>query len=29
MPVKKVDGLLVSEWEGEIIDKAGFLNVIF
>lgn len=26
MPVKKMDGLLVSEWEGTFIDKAGFLK---
>lgn len=26
MPVKKMDGLLVSEWEGDHIDKAGFLK---
>lgn len=26
IPVKKVDGMLVSEWEGKYIDKAGFLK---
>jgi DNA polymerase-3 subunit alpha len=26
MPVRRVDELLVSEWEGEWIDKAGFLK---
>jgi DNA polymerase-3 subunit alpha len=26
MPIKKIDGVLVSEWEGEWIDKAGFLK---
>lgn len=26
MPVKKMDGFLVSEWEGEYIEKAGFLK---
>lgn len=26
MPVKKIDGLLVSEWEGKYIDKSGFLK---
>jgi DNA polymerase-3 subunit alpha len=26
MPVKRIDDLLVSEWEGEWIDKAGFLK---
>ena len=27
LPVKKQDGLLVSEWEGHYIDDAGFLKV--
>ena len=26
MPVKKIDGVLVSEWEGKYIDKSGFLK---
>lgn len=26
MPVKKIDGILVSEWEGKYIDKSGFLK---
>lgn len=26
MPVKQVDGVLVSEWEGKYIDKSGFLK---
>lgn len=26
MPVKSVDGVLVSEWEGKYIDKSGFLK---
>lgn len=26
MPIKKIDGLLVSEWEGKYIDKSGFLK---
>lgn len=26
MPVKQIDGLLVSEWEGKYIDKSGFLK---
>lgn len=26
MPIKLVDGLLVSEWEGKYIDKSGFLK---
>lgn len=26
MPIKKMDGVLVSEWEGTEIDKAGFLK---
>jgi len=26
MPVRKIDGVLVSEWEGKYIDKAGFLK---
>lgn len=26
MPVKKMDGVLVSEWEGTFIEKAGFLK---
>ena len=26
LPVKKIDNLLVSEWEGKYIDKAGFLK---
>lgn len=26
MPVKKIDGVLVSEWEGKYVDKAGFLK---
>ena len=26
MPVKKIDGALVSEWEGKYIDKSGFLK---
>lgn len=26
MPVKKIDGMLVSEWEGKYIDKSGFLK---
>jgi DNA polymerase-3 subunit alpha len=26
MPVKKIDGQLVSEWEGKFIDAAGFLK---
>ena len=26
MPVRLVDGMLVSEWEGKYIDKAGFLK---
>lgn len=26
MPVKKVDGVLVSEWEGKYVDKSGFLK---
>jgi DNA polymerase-3 subunit alpha len=26
MPVKQIDGVLVSEWEGTYIDKAGFLK---
>lgn len=27
LPVKEVDGLLVSEWEGHYIDDAGFLKI--
>lgn len=27
LPVKQQDGLLVSQWEGEYIDEAGFLKV--
>jgi DNA polymerase-3 subunit alpha len=26
MPIKKIDGVLVSEWEGKYIDKSGFLK---
>lgn len=26
MPVKKIDGVLVSEWEGKYVDKSGFLK---
>lgn len=26
LPVKKIDGVLVSEWEGKYIDKSGFLK---
>ena len=26
LPVKKIDGILVSEWEGKYVDKAGFLK---
>jgi DNA polymerase-3 subunit alpha len=26
LPIRKVDGFLVSEWEGKYIDKAGFLK---
>lgn len=26
MPVKQIDGVLVSEWEGKYIDKSGFLK---
>jgi DNA polymerase-3 subunit alpha len=26
MPVKEIDGMLVSEWEGKYIDKSGFLK---
>lgn len=26
MPVKKIDGVLVSEWEGKYVDAAGFLK---
>lgn len=26
MPVKKIDGQIVSEWEGKYIDRAGFLK---
>ena len=26
LPVKKIDGLLVSEWEGKYMDKSGFLK---
>lgn len=26
MPVKKIDGIIVSEWEGKYIDKSGFLK---
>jgi len=26
IPVKRVDGIIVSEWEGEYLDKAGFLK---
>lgn len=26
MPVKKIDGQIVSEWEGKFIDRAGFLK---
>lgn len=26
LPVKKIDGILVSEWEGKYIDKSGFLK---
>ena len=26
MPMKKIDGVLVSEWEGKYIDKSGFLK---
>lgn len=26
MPIKSIDGVLVSEWEGEFVDKAGFLK---
>src|SRR5690606_25172084 len=26
LPVKKMDGVLVSEWEGKYIDRAGFLK---
>lgn len=26
MPVKEIDGVLVSEWEGKYIDKSGFLK---
>ena len=26
LPVKKIDGMLVSEWEGKYIDKSGFLK---
>lgn len=27
MPIRKVDEMLVSEWEGDFIDKAGFLKL--
>ena len=26
LPIKQIDGLLVSEWEGKYIDKSGFLK---
>lgn len=26
MPVKSIDGILVSEWEGKYVDKSGFLK---
>lgn len=26
LPIKKIDGMLVSEWEGKYIDKSGFLK---
>lgn len=26
LPIKKIDGVLVSEWEGKYIDKSGFLK---
>lgn len=26
LPIKKVDGILVSEWEGKYVDRAGFLK---
>lgn len=26
IPIKKIDGLLVSQWEGKYIDKSGFLK---
>jgi len=27
LPMKKIDGIMVSEWEGTLIDEAGFLKV--
>lgn len=27
LPIKHIDGISVTEWEGELIDKAGFLKV--